>query len=234
MSRRTTPQDIVRDADGNPLYVMAPQQKTGQTHYVDVPAGMRLMLVAFKLPVPERYLTDPEYVQDVRPIAWPFFHPYWMTELASEYAQMISYVESNDELLTFWPEATDVIVMAENLTRYEFTDDQPVPDWWFEVTSPDFEPAPPRIGVVRMVEPDSGLSLIFASEDADYDTQLNNLNLEYGKHENTEFQQEYKGWRFLQCEFRETRTLAEAEKLAEQLRAFDKTEDGGLQTNLLI
>jgi len=236
MNRRfhNDPADIITDTDGKPMYVMQPQQHTGQTHYVNVPAGARLLLVTFKLPVAERYLADPDYMQDVRPIAWPFMHPYWLTELASDYAQLMAYTESSDELLTFWPEATDMVIMDENVTRYEFTDANPVPDWWLEVSSPDFEVAPPRIGVVRIVEPDSGLSIIFATQDADYDVQLNNLNLEYGKHENVEFQQEYKGWRELQVEFRETQTFAQAEKLAKDLQAFDQTEEGGLPTNLLI
>lgn len=234
MNRRNDPAETIRDADGKPMYVMQPVQKTGQTHYVNVPGGDRLLLITFKLPVAERYLNDPDYTQDVRPIAWPFMHPYWLTELVDTHAQLMAYVESSDELLTFWPEATELVIMDENLTRYEFTDDYPVPDWWLEVTSPDFEVAPPRVGVVRIVEPKSELSIIFATEDADYDVQLNNLKLEYGKHENHEFQQEYTSWRDLQIEFRETRTLEAAQKLAKELQDFDKSDDDGLQTNLLV
>ena len=70
--------------------------------------------------------------EDWRPINWPIKHPYWKTGESEIDAILVSYADDEDYIYTYWPEATELDVMDEEVEEYTFTDRFPKPDW-FEV-----------------------------------------------------------------------------------------------------
>lgn len=225
--------ETIYGADGKPMYEFVNKERSIQCmSWVNVYGSLPLLRVGFLSPVPPRHAGDGAYIHDSRPIAWPIFHPYWIVRMSLDANMLMAYVESVDDIKTFWPEATEITVFEEGVTKYGFNGNFPKPAWLDEVHADGFEVKPPRCGVWRVVNEETEQSLIGYSEDCDYAVQLNNHQLEYGVHEDKEFQDNYTGWQNLRIEFRPTRTLELAKKLAEQLRDFDESPDTGMETNL--
>lgn len=69
-------------------------------------------------------ISDP----DPRPVIWPIKHPYWVTgqTLAGENT-LIAYVDSLQELMTLWPDATNI--SCEECEEYTFTSRFQRPSW---------------------------------------------------------------------------------------------------------
>lgn len=67
---------------------------------------------------------------DYRPINWPPPGPFWCTGFAGDesYSIMVAYVEREDQIREFWPEAADID--AEHGREIVFTDRFPEPTWW--------------------------------------------------------------------------------------------------------
>lgn len=224
---------VILGIDGKPMYELITKPHAEQAfHWERTPNDMPLLRVGFLSPVPPRHLTNAEYIHDSRPIAWPLFHPYWIVRLSEEANMMMAYVEDLEDVKRYWPEAEEITVFEENVTRYGFNANFPKPTWLAEVQSPDFKVAPPRIGAYKITEPNSDLSIIGSSDDLDYDIQLNCHQLEYGVHEHEALQREYTNPTALDVSIYPTATLEQAKVYAEKLLAFENTEDGSLPTTL--
>ena len=76
-----------------------------------------------------RFRANPE---DYRPVKWPVKHPYWCTGYAGDdsYSIIVSYADSEDEILENWPEAENI--EAEEVSAYSFSSRFPRPDWMDE------------------------------------------------------------------------------------------------------
>jgi len=78
-----------------------------------------------------RFYVNPD---DYRPINWPPPGPYWCTgyalnndfELSA--AVVVAYVEREDQILEFWPDATEIDSTPDQ--EIIFTDRFSKPDWW--------------------------------------------------------------------------------------------------------
>lgn len=72
-----------------------------------------------------RFRANPD---DPRPVVWPIKHPYWITGYGEDYAIVVAYVDSMEELDDLWPDATDVD--ADEADEYVFTDRFQKPEWF--------------------------------------------------------------------------------------------------------
>lgn len=72
-----------------------------------------------------RFKANPD---DPRPMRTPK-HPHWCSGYASDgsCSIVVAYVDSVEELLIDWPEATDIEI--EDATEYQFTSRFPAPLW---------------------------------------------------------------------------------------------------------
>jgi hypothetical protein len=226
MQVTVTDKGTILDADGKPMYQLITEpHRTDAFMYEDTFGGAILMRVGFISPIPPRHLDNGDYVHDSRPIAWPLIHPYWVVRMSEDANMMMAYVESVDDLKVYWPEATEITVFEENVTKYRFNSNFQKPSWLAEVHHPDFKVLPHRLGAFRIFNPnDADLNIIGFGPDVDYAVQLNNHKLEYGVHDNAEFQEMYdgleNGWRDLQIEYYPAETIELAEKKAKELIAF--------------
>lgn len=227
MQVTVTDKGTILDADGKPMYQLIEKKATeGENNFtMNTFGGAILMRVGFLSPIPPRHLNNGDYVHDSRPIAWPLVHPYWVVRMSEDANMMMAYVESVDDLKVYWPEATEITVFEENVTQYRFSSNFPLPDWLNEIWHPDFKVQPHRLGAFRIFNPnDADLNIIGFGPDVDYAVQLNNHKLEYGVHDNAEFQEMYdgleNGWRDLQIEYYPAETIELAEKKAKELIAF--------------
>ena len=68
---------------------------------------------------------------DSRPVKWPPPGPFWETGFAADesYATVVAYVESEDQITEFWPEADEIDVYERDVEP-TFTDRFPRPEWW--------------------------------------------------------------------------------------------------------
>ncbi|QTH80330.1 hypothetical protein PA10_00130 [Pseudomonas phage pPa_SNUABM_DT01] len=231
--------ELIYGADGKPMYELVDTTRASQCmKWVPVYGGKPLLRVGFLSPVPKRHLTDGEYIHDSRPIAWPVYHPYWIVRMSDDANMLMAYVEKLEDVKVYWPEATEITVFEEGAERYGFNANFPEPTWLKEVWAPEFTVAPRKIGVYRIFDADNDvLNIIGYSDDVDYAVQLNNHKLEYGNHEDQEFQAEYPGWQYLTIEFYPTPTLEAAKAKYDELYKFHHqagNEEGNLPTNLLI
>ena len=64
---------------------------------------------------------------DYRPIKWPVKHPYWCTG-SGGYSVVVAYADSEDELLTNWPEAENI--ESKETDHYFFSNRFPKPEWF--------------------------------------------------------------------------------------------------------
>ncbi len=69
---------------------------------------------------------------DWRPVKWPPIGPCWCTGYAGDesHSVVVAYVESENQVREFWPEATDID--GEPRDTIVFTDRFARPDWWPE------------------------------------------------------------------------------------------------------
>lgn len=67
---------------------------------------------------------------DFRPIVWPVRHPYWCTGYGDGYSIIVAYADNEAEILTNWPEATNIESTQED--NYFFSDRFPKPEWFKE------------------------------------------------------------------------------------------------------
>ncbi len=219
----------ITDENGQPLYktVHAPSEPYTKPTF----QNRTVMRVGFTLPVAPRYLNNPDYVQDVRPILWPLYHPYFHTGTEADHSTMMAYVEDLNDVLVAWPEAKDLTVFEEHMTHYQYSPRLPEPDWLATVHHPDFVPPLNRTGAYKITNPDEDLSIIGFGDDIDYQIQHNNLLLEFGKHEHEAFQQAYTGWQDLEISVYDTTTVEQAKAYAQKLLAFENDE-GEIPTTL--
>lgn len=75
-----------------------------------------------------RYRFHSSSVEDYRPITFPPAGPYWCSGHGDDYAVLIAYLPPSVDLLTFWPEATDID--AEPRSEIVFTSRFARPSWW--------------------------------------------------------------------------------------------------------
>lgn len=227
---------IIYGADGKPMYdlVTKPHQQQAFIHK-PIFGNVMLKRVGFISPIPPRHLNDSNYIHDSRPIAWPVYHPYWVVRMSDDANLMMAYVEDEEQVTQFWPEATEITVFDENLSRYSFNANFQEPGWLKEVHDPSFTVAPRKIGAFRIYDEDDQLHCILGySDDIDYAVQLNNHKLEYGVHPSIEFQEQYTSWQYLTIEYFQFDTMEEAKARYDELVKFYDTgsvEDGQLPTN---
>lgn len=224
--------EVILGVDGKPMYEFITKAHSQQAFaWKPVYGSLPLLRVGFLSPLPPRHATDGAYVHDSRPIAWPIYHPYWVVRMSADANVLMAYVESLSDIKTYWPEATEITVFQEGCPHYGFNANFPEPEWLKEVHADGFEVKPPRCGVWRIYNPETEQSIVGYSEDCDYAIQLNSHQLEYGVHEDKEFQDSYVSWTVLEVTFRPTNTLEQARVLGQQLIDFDKTE-GDLPTTM--
>jgi hypothetical protein len=72
-----------------------------------------------------RFRANPD---DYRPIKWPPPGPFWCTGSGEDYSIVVAYVQSEQQLLEFWPEAENID--AEPRDEFTFTSRFERPDWW--------------------------------------------------------------------------------------------------------
>lgn len=72
-----------------------------------------------------RFKANPE---DPRPVNWPIKHPYWITGYGEDHAIVVAYADDEEEILSNWPEATEIDSEIEE--TYTFTSRFPRPDWF--------------------------------------------------------------------------------------------------------
>ena len=226
--------EVILGADGKPMYELITKPHAEQAFmWQPVYGGTPLFRVGFLSPVPPRHLEDPEYIHDSRPIAWPLYHPYWIVRMSHDANMLMAYVESIDDVTTFWPEATEITVFEEGVTKYMFNADFQKPSWLDEVQSPDFVVKPPRIGAFRIINTETEEVLYGYSDDVEYAVQLQSHKLLYGVHEDKEFQDNLVNYDALSPTIHPAATLAAAEKLARDLQEFNE-DKGELPTTLYI
>lgn len=228
--------EVIPGRDGKPMYeVIESKHHRDAFMFVPVYGSLPLLRVGFLSPIPPRYLGDPKYIHDSRPICWPLFHPYFVVRQSADANMLMAYVESVDDIKTFWPEATEITVFEKGVTKYMFNADFQKPSWLDEVQAPDFVVKPPRIAAFRIINKETEESIYGYSDDVDYAVQLHCHKLLYGVHEDAAFQDSFRDLDQLETRFNLAPTLEAAEKLAGQIRDFEeKDSDNDLQTNLLI
>jgi len=226
--------EVILGRDGKPMYEVIESKHHRDTfQFVPVYGSLPLLRVGFLSPVPPRHLGDPKYIHDSRPICWPLFHPYFVVRQSADGNMLMAYVESVDDIKTFWPEATEITVFEEGVTKYMFNADFQPPSWLAEVQSPDFVVKPPVIGAFRLINTETEEVLYGYSDDVEYAVQLQSHKLMYGVHEDKEFQDNLVNYDSLSPIIHPTPTLAAAEKLARDLQEFNE-DKGELPTTLYI
>jgi hypothetical protein len=68
---------------------------------------------------------------DFRPVTFPPPGPYWCSGYGNDHAIVVAYLENEDQIKEFWPEARNVSFMQER-NEITFTDRFARPDWWPE------------------------------------------------------------------------------------------------------
>lgn len=226
--------ETILGLDGKPMYELV-EKAFDEQAFVGFPVfgNASIIRVGFLSPVPPRHSKDPEYVHDSRPIAWPLYHPYFIVRTSEDANLMMAYVEKLEDVLIYWPEATNITVFDNNVTHYSFNGNFPQPSWLKEVQSDDFKVAPRKIGAFRIYDDeDQTYCILGYSDDLDYAIQLNNHKLEYGVHDSQEFQAEYTGWETLTIETYLTDTMEEAKVRYDDLVKFHApVKEGELPTD---
>lgn len=70
---------------------------------------------------------------DFRSLNWPVKYPYWCSGYGDGYSIVIAYVESEEEILKNWPEATHIDI--DERDKITFTARFKKPDWFNIETS---------------------------------------------------------------------------------------------------
>lgn len=66
---------------------------------------------------------------DSRPVIWPTAHPWWLSAQSWDGSIIVAYCESEEELLSQWPEAYEIQEMSTGLEGYMVSDRFPLGDW---------------------------------------------------------------------------------------------------------
>ena len=77
-----------------------------------------------------RYRFHSSSIDDPRPILWPPKGPYWVSGEGDNYAILIAYLPTGTDLLTYWPEATEI--EGQERDSITFTERFPRPVWWWK------------------------------------------------------------------------------------------------------
>lgn len=228
--------EVIIGRDGKPMYeVIEIAHQRDAFVFLPVFGGLPLKRVGFLSPVPTRHLGDASYIHDSRPICWPIRHPYFIVRQSADANMLMVYIEHEDDIKTFWPEATEITVFEEGVLKYQFNANFQKPSWLDEVQSADFVVKPQRIGAFRIVNTETDESIIGYSDDLDYAVQLHCHKLLYGNHENKEFQDNFRSLDTLEIIYNVTNDLASAERLANQIDDFEHQDDENpMQTNLMV
>ena len=72
-----------------------------------------------------RFHANPD---DYRPVKWPVKYPFWCSGYGENFSVVIAYVDSVDELMELWPEASNLDI--EERAEITFTDRFPKPSWY--------------------------------------------------------------------------------------------------------
>ena len=72
-----------------------------------------------------RFHANPD---DYRPVKWPVKYPFWCSGYGENFSVVIAYVDSVDELMELWPEASNLDI--EERDSIIFTDRFPRPSWY--------------------------------------------------------------------------------------------------------
>lgn len=72
-----------------------------------------------------RFHANPD---DYRPVKWPVKYPFWCTGYGENHSVVVAYVDSVDELMELWPEASNLDI--EGRESITFTDRFPKPSWY--------------------------------------------------------------------------------------------------------
>lgn len=75
-----------------------------------------------------RYRFHSSSLDDPRPVQWPPKGPYWVSGEGDDYAVLIAYLPEGVDLLTFWPEATEID--DEQCDSITYTSRFARPSWW--------------------------------------------------------------------------------------------------------
>lgn len=89
-------------------------------------------------PVLRARFTVPD--EDYRPVVWPIDHPYWCSGFNDEGNTLIAYVENEEQLLKWWPDAINIDLHIDGgLTdSYTYSSRFQRPEW-FAAQHPDSE-----------------------------------------------------------------------------------------------
>lgn len=69
-------------------------------------------------------------VNDPRPVVWPIKYPYWISGSGEDHSTLIAYVDSEAQLLEYWPDATNIDIDERECIT--FTSRFSKPDWFDE------------------------------------------------------------------------------------------------------
>ena len=67
-------------------------------------------------------------LNDYRPVLWPPPGPYWCSGVGDDYSIVIAYVRSEEQLMEYWPEASEID--SEERDEITYTDRFPKPKWY--------------------------------------------------------------------------------------------------------
>ncbi len=67
---------------------------------------------------------------DPRPTQFMPPGPYWITGWADDFSTVVAYVNREDQVRDYWPEAENIECVE--VDEIVFTDRFPKPDWWAE------------------------------------------------------------------------------------------------------
>ena len=70
------------------------------------------------------------YLEDSRPVKFPPPGPWWESGFGNDYAIVVGYFKTEDQITEFWPEAKDIDFTEQD--EITFTDRFPKPSWWKE------------------------------------------------------------------------------------------------------
>jgi hypothetical protein len=75
------------------------------------------------------YLKEPSKT-DPRPVIWPIKWPYWITGRGADFAKLVAYADSEEQIRKQWPDCE--ILDSEEVQCVEFSERFPRPKWWVD------------------------------------------------------------------------------------------------------
>lgn len=74
-----------------------------------------------------RFHVNPD---DYRPIKWPIPYPYWCSGYGDDYSIVVAFADSEEQILEFWPDATEIT--SEEVAGVTYSSRFPQPSWYGE------------------------------------------------------------------------------------------------------